>query len=84
MLVDDRFWYVTRSSMWHGVPVPVTGVYVMRTFRDFFHMGSVECVTDHVPERKESGGAEMVAVALSEEDARVDGVRSVIMVVMYS
>jgi hypothetical protein len=67
--------------MWHGVPVPGIGVYVMRTFRDFFHMGSVECVTDHVPDRKESEGAAMVAVALAETVGSADGGRRVIMVI---
>lgn len=33
------------------------GVYVMLTFRLDFHIGRVECVTCHVPVRKEGEGA---------------------------
>lgn len=48
------------SSSRHGTSLGDDGgmiLYVMRTFFALRHMGSVECVTDHVPSSHSSGGA---------------------------
>lgn len=42
--------------------VPEMGVYVITTFRDFFHIGSVECVTFQRPASQLRGGGVRVVV----------------------
>lgn len=69
---EFRPWYVTTSSICGGV-LDAIGVYVMRTLRFFFHMGSVECVTFHEPDSHDNWGGEIEAedsVAGSEDGAR--------------
>lgn len=51
------------------------GVYVMRTLRFFFHMGSVECVTFHWPVNHASFGGGIVGEGVV--DGRVEGARRV-------
>ena len=56
---------MTTSSRSVGESVDgVIAVYVMRTLRDFFHMGSVECVTFHVPDSHDNWGGVMEAEVL--------------------
>lgn len=55
----------------------------MRTFRDFFHMGKVECVTFQVPEshEREGGGIIWGVVGRVEGARRIIGGREADMVV---
>lgn len=52
-------------------------MYVMRTLRDFFHIGSVECVTFQLPLSHDSVGGVIELIGEGEED--VDGWRRMIM-----
>lgn len=58
--------------MWAGV-VPATGVYVMRTLREDFHMGSVEWVTFQGPASHWRVGGGICGVGEAVE--RVEGRR---------
>jgi hypothetical protein len=53
-------------------------VYVMRTLRDFFHMGSVEWVTFQEPESHDRAGG--ASEGEGSVDGRDDGARRVTMV----
>jgi hypothetical protein len=53
------------------------GVYVIRTLRDFFHMGSVECVTFQEPDSHDNGGGAIAGDGVLEGSD--DGARSVTM-----
>jgi hypothetical protein len=48
--------------------------------RFFFHIGSVECVTCHVPESQLRAGREMAGV--EEAEGREEGARRVMLVVL--
>ena len=50
----------------------------MLTLRLDFHIGRVECVTCHLPERKERGGGVKKAEVEEEEDGELVGRRRVI------
>lgn len=50
-------------------------LYVIWTLRFFFHMGSVECVTFHVPSSHSSVGGVMAG---SLEEGRLDGARRIV------
>lgn len=54
------------------------GVYVMRTLRDFFHMGRVEWVTVQEPWSQVRVGGVMGGVVVGGEEDEVEGWRSVI------
>lgn len=64
------------------VPAPLvfvlqSSVYVIRTLRDFFHMGSVLCVTFQLPDSQDRGGG-VRAAGLGDGVEVVEGWRRVI------